>query len=281
MRSLNRQVPRAFTLVELLVVIAIIGILVALLLPAIQAAREAARRSECMNHLKQFGVAIQTHHDVKKHFPTGRNGRNQEAVAWSYTGDPTWQDITLSLKARKISGAEGFLVAVGTADGRRVQWNIGGWNNRRHAIQVADAVVGGFVAGDVETGRWYDVRVEVRDRTVRCFLDGRLVQQQTLPRVDTVLAIAGRDERTGEIVLKVVNSAPDSAPMSIVIDGSAPADVARLTVLASGSPDDENSFENPDKIAPRSSTIGIRGPVIEHTFPPYSLSIIRVKTSAR
>jgi prepilin-type N-terminal cleavage/methylation domain-containing protein/prepilin-type processing-associated H-X9-DG protein len=75
---------RGFTLVELLVVIAIIGILVALLLPAIQAAREAARRSECMNHLKQIGVAIQTHHDVKKHFPQGRNGREQESVSWAY-----------------------------------------------------------------------------------------------------------------------------------------------------------------------------------------------------
>jgi prepilin-type N-terminal cleavage/methylation domain-containing protein len=62
---------RAFTLVELLVVIAIIGILVALLLPAIQAAREAARRTECMNHLKQLATACMNHHDVQKYFPTG------------------------------------------------------------------------------------------------------------------------------------------------------------------------------------------------------------------
>ena len=62
---------RGFTLVELLVVIAIIGVLVALLLPAIQAAREAARRSKCTSNMKNFGIALQTYHDSLKTFPPG------------------------------------------------------------------------------------------------------------------------------------------------------------------------------------------------------------------
>jgi prepilin-type N-terminal cleavage/methylation domain-containing protein/prepilin-type processing-associated H-X9-DG protein len=68
--------PRGFTLVELLVVIAIIGVLVGLLLPAIQAARESGRRSACSNNLKQWGLGMLLHHDAQKAFPFGSSRRN-------------------------------------------------------------------------------------------------------------------------------------------------------------------------------------------------------------
>jgi prepilin-type N-terminal cleavage/methylation domain-containing protein len=77
-----RSPKHGFTLVELLVVIAIIGVLVALLLPAVQAAREAARRSQCANNLKQIGLALQMHHDVKGEFPSGTYAG--EGSLWSY-----------------------------------------------------------------------------------------------------------------------------------------------------------------------------------------------------
>jgi prepilin-type N-terminal cleavage/methylation domain-containing protein/prepilin-type processing-associated H-X9-DG protein len=103
---------RAFTLIELIVVIAIVAIMAALLLPAVQAARETARRTKCLNHLRQMGIALQHYHDSHGVFPAGylstaayNNGQNDTAPGWGWVSTtlpfmeemPVWSQINFSL----------------------------------------------------------------------------------------------------------------------------------------------------------------------------------------
>lgn len=112
------SVRRAFTLVELLVVIAIIGILVGLLLPAVQAAREAARRMQCSNNLKQLGLATHNYHDTFNAFPAGAY-----ACCWG-----TWQLSLLGFAEQgNLSSRYVFQGSMGNADATT---RYGGTQNR-------------------------------------------------------------------------------------------------------------------------------------------------------
>jgi prepilin-type N-terminal cleavage/methylation domain-containing protein len=103
------HIRNAFTLVELLVVIAIIGVLIAMLLPAIQAARESARRMACSNNLKQIGVALHLHHDALGHLPAGwmAYDSNNEPYA---LGTPGWGWATRILPYMELGSVSKSLV---------------------------------------------------------------------------------------------------------------------------------------------------------------------------
>ncbi|MDA0660680.1 MAG: DUF1559 domain-containing protein [Planctomycetota bacterium] len=116
--SAQAQVRRAFTLVELLVVIAIIGILVALLLPAVQAAREAARRIQCTSQLKQIALAMLTHHDRLGHFPINEWGNRVSSSKSGCTGLFSWQSRILpELEEQSLYDGIDFSLNAGTTCG--------------------------------------------------------------------------------------------------------------------------------------------------------------------
>lgn len=125
---------RGFTLVELLVVIAIIGILVALLLPAIQAAREAARRTQCNNNLKNISLGLQNYHDTYKTFPMGamhggiRGGTTYPGPSWQYGVLPFMEQRNIYDKIANLtrSGATGTNLPSAAFTANGVNANVAG-----------------------------------------------------------------------------------------------------------------------------------------------------------
>jgi len=135
MRASRRS---GFTLVELLVVIAIIGTLVGLLLPAVQAAREAARRSQCSNNMKQQGLAFQNHHDALNAFPNGGAGTSWWANPYSQEtwGHSQWVRLLPYMEESAMYG--------------RLKWNAKG------------STPAGFSSGwDGNAATWQDKRIKM------------------------------------------------------------------------------------------------------------------------
>src|SRR5438477_6814444 len=129
-RSLPRGFRAAFTLVELLLVIAIIGVLVALLLPAVQTARESSRRSQCANNLKQQGLAIHSFHDGNNIFPFNYQliGVNAwEATSANYFILPYIEQKNLQEQFKIPTSAQPGQVIASGAVGDAAMWSFS-WN---------------------------------------------------------------------------------------------------------------------------------------------------------
>ena len=212
--------------------------------------------------------------------------RNASTVAEAVVsaGDSAWTDYTLTLKARKVSGDEGFIVHILRNGENQCVWNIGGWGNTADALMQdrngARVDLGTRRGYQVATGRWYDIRIEVKGGRVRCFLDGELRHDEQLRElfIPSIYATSGIREREGEVILKIVNplAAAKGCRVTLLSSPGIEPD-GEAVVLTSTSPYDENSFEQPERVVPRTTKLKDLDDTFVYTCPPHSLSILTLK----
>ena len=195
-------------------------------------------------------------------------------------------NYTLTLKARKTGGMEGFFIFYSLDEKGRSGYgvNIGGWNNQITAVQPMRGgrltdVVSPRVRQSVETGRWYDVKLVVTPMAATLFVDGKEITVAKPAEPTRHFCQTGFDEQTGELVIKVVNGTEQPYSRSFVIDGARNVMPTGRVITLSGNAQDENTFEEPTKLAPVETRFGKFGRQFQYEFPPMSFTIMRVKVS--
>ena len=196
-------------------------------------------------------------------------------------GDKKWTDYTLTLKARKISGAEGFLILFHIGgDDDRTWWNIGGWGNTADGIEAGETL--DSKPSHIDTDRWYDLKITVSGKNVKCWLDGELVHDLDYDsggKINSLYAVSATDASSGDLIVKVVNAS--AQPLETQVDlsgGNNLSGKGTATVLTSENGADENSLENPTKVSPKTEPVSFTGTSLKRSFPGNSFTVLRLNT---
>ncbi len=201
-----------------------------------------------------------------------------------FVGDAGWENYTLTLKAKKISGQEGFIICFrrdNNDDG--LQWNIGGWGNTRHAVQAVDGGSSSVLTerdGSVDSDKWYNVKIELNGENVKCFLDGNLIHDLDIPvRVSKRLyASCTRDSENGIVYIKAVNPTAEPLNLKVNLRGSIKlASQASVVLFTADDREMENSLEMPQNVYPESFTFDGVSDNFEYPLKPYSLTVIKAR----
>jgi alpha-L-arabinofuranosidase len=198
----------------------------------------------------------------------------------AFVGDKSWKDYSIFVKARKISGDNGIQIYFRNRNkDERIRWEMGG--NMNAAFVMQNGITNENLPGSIEANRWYDIKVEVKGTRVKAFVDGKLIQDvnDNNFNLNAINTSAVKDERSGDIILKIVNAAATAVETEINLTGSENiSDSGTLTVLTSGSALDENNLEEPTKVYPKEEKITFSGNKIIRSFPGNSLTVLRLKT---
>ena len=198
----------------------------------------------------------------------------------AFFGDKSWTDYTVTFKGRKVSGENGIQLFFRNQNkDDQMRWEIGGNKNTEFVLD------NGFgkqtTPGNIEAGRWYDIKVEVKGGTVKGYLDGKLIQEisNSGPNTNSISVSAAKDERSGDIILKVVNAAAETVKAEVNLSGAEKlTGKGKSVVLTSSSPLDENTLEQPTKVSPKTENVKFSGTTITRSFPGNSLTILRLET---
>lgn len=198
--------------------------------------------------------------------------------------DQDWSNYTLELDATKTAGSEGFLVGFGaTGANNYYWWNIGGWNNTRSVLQRATgdgaSEVKALENKSLTTGQTYRVKVVVDGTHIELYLDGVLQMEYDQPAPPAKLfQVVTRDERSGDLVAKVVNTANSPVRTQVEVADVGIEGTATVTTL-SGAPGATNSKATPNAIKPRTREVTGISEEFVYEFPASSVTFIRMHTA--
>lgn len=205
----------------------------------------------------------------------------------SLTNDQ-WSDYTLTLKATKKSGNEGFLVGFAATDKDNYNWyNIGGWGNTQTAVEKA---VGGTKStvstadakyGTVATNKEYTIKIVVHGSSYECYLNGELTNKYVAPVSESeVYTVSSYDSANKQVIVKLVNTTTTEKSVDVNLNGVKTVDPkGTAIVLTSDSQSDENSFDNPTKVAPVTKTVDNLAPKFTYVVPKNSVTILRINVT--
>lgn len=197
----------------------------------------------------------------------------------AFFGDAKWSEYVITLKARKLDGENGFQIYFHHQphNNNRLRWDIGGYNNTVCEMKTFAGTTS--VPYSVETGRWYDVRLEVSPMQVRGYIDGQLVQEFSAGNLNTkaICASAANDSKTGDIIIKVVNTSEKPVSATIQVNDSKQHNGnVDATVLTSAKATDENTLDEPLKVAPKQYNTVVKNNKISQSLPGNSVTIFRI-----
>ena len=207
-----------------------------------------------------------------------------------YYASPDMRNYTLTLKARKLSGGEGFQIGVAADDALNYyRVNIGGWGNTTAKVQhivngvssssgnVAEQSYVGNV--HINDNEWYDVTVEVTDDEIKAYLNDEFICSYKKPKeYGPVYSSSVYDEETGDVIVKVVNTMDSDVNIGMNVSGeTVTSNIAKTTVM-SGDTNLENSLDNKNAIVPKEIELTNASNNFTYNAPADSFSIIRLKT---